>query len=243
MKQTATREQYLRAFELERTNSYPMAEAFENTMGYPINRDRLEGLALTLACPVKANPPNWQHGRMLYALARAYLEKKTYPVLLLDIGTAKGFSALILAWALHDSRKQGRVVSVDVVRPNELVIRNSLAEVDNGPMTIEQFTRPLRPPNIDIEFVGGGSYGWLDRAIANRDRVNLAFVDGKHTKAAVKTEAQQLAQLQVAGDVVLFDDVQIPEVAEGVASIPLLSYGVSYIDLSEQRKYALARRR
>jgi predicted O-methyltransferase YrrM len=243
MKQTATREQYLRAFELERTNRYPMAEAFENTMGYPIERARLEELALTLACPVKANPPNWQHGRMLYALTRAYLEKKKSHVLLLDIGTAKGFSALIMAWALHDARAPGRVVSVDISYPEERIIRNSVAECDRGPMTLKEFTAGLRPPGVDIEFCGGGSLRLLDQLLDKRERVGLAFVDGKHTKQAVKTEGEQLGRVQVAGDVVLFDDVQIEGVAEGVNMLPRQDYGVSFIELTEQRKYALARRR
>ena len=57
----------------------------------------VEAAARVLACPLKANPPNWQHGRVLYAGYRAYLAGLQRRVLLLDIGTAKGFSAAAMS--------------------------------------------------------------------------------------------------------------------------------------------------
>lgn len=246
MKQTATVEQYSAAFTLENEQQYPMAEAFENSMGYAIGRSHpglLEDLARPLACPVKTNPPNWQHGRILYAIARAYLEKKTTPSLLLDIGTAKGFSALILAWALFDAKKSGRVVSIDMIEPTALVVRNSVYECERGPLTLAQFTGPQRPPGIEIEFLGGGSMNWLYAAEQDKTRVHLAFVDGKHNRMAVKAEGDALSRIQHAGDVILFDDMQIPEVAEGVNMLPRQDYTVSVIELTPRRKYCLARRK
>jgi hypothetical protein len=73
---TATACAYQDAFELERQQAYPVVDAFEARMGYALAKDRYEAAARVLACPVKRNPPNWHHGRIIYAAARKYLDGK-----------------------------------------------------------------------------------------------------------------------------------------------------------------------
>ena len=120
---------YELAFNSERMNEYPPVDEFEERMGYALERSRLENAARVLACPLKKNPPNWVHGRVLYSLARNYLQGQI-DVSILDIGSAKGFSALCLLWALRDSDILGSVTSVDVIDPEARVRRNTVAELD-----------------------------------------------------------------------------------------------------------------
>ena len=61
--------QFHKAFELA-DRSYPVVDEFEQRMGFAVDRERLEDAAGVLACLLKKNPPKWQHGRVLYALAR-----------------------------------------------------------------------------------------------------------------------------------------------------------------------------
>ncbi len=80
-----TREAYEAAFQTARLLEYPEVDAFEKRMGYAIQRDRLENAARVLACPLKTSPPHWQHGRVIYAATRKYLESASGPLTMLDI--------------------------------------------------------------------------------------------------------------------------------------------------------------
>lgn len=232
-----TVEAYAAAFRAEQAHEYPVVDQFERRAGYRLDRDRLESAARVLACPLKAHPPNWQHGRVLYTIARAYLATHAEPVTLLDIGTAKGFSALCLQWALLDSGRPGAVVSVDVLDPAGRERRNSVAEVE-GPTTLAAILAPW-PEAGAITFLKSTGVEWLKQHPA---RVHVAFVDGKHTGAVVYQEGTLLAQRQEPGDVVVFDDVQIDGVAAAVKELRKV-YALEELIVTDHRRYAIGVRR
>ncbi len=237
----ATVDDYRAAWERERAALYPAVAAFEGRMGFEVPRGALEGAARVLACPLKAHPPNWQHGRVIYAATRHYLAVARGalepPVVCLDIGTAKGFSALCLQWALLDAGVVGHVTSVDVLDPAAAVRRNTVVELD-GWLTLAQTLMPW--PEADaITFVCGTGQDVLE---ASTDRIHVAFVDGKHSRSAVEAEARQLARRQRPGDLVIFDDVQIEGVAAGVAGAAA-AYAFEYLEVLPTRRYALGIRR
>jgi hypothetical protein len=150
---------YEQAFHEERQHFYPQIEALERLCGYALEREKLEFTAKYLACPVKAHGANWQHGRVVYATLRKYLETAPQGVLCLDIGTAKGFSALCMRWALDASGIEGRVVSLDVLDPAAKVRRNTVLEVD-GYLTLTQ-TLDHWPEATGIEFRCQTGIDWL----------------------------------------------------------------------------------
>lgn len=229
-------ELYHEAYDAEASQSYPVVDTFESMAGYALEPERYLPAARVLACPLKVNPPNWQHGRILYALTRQYLAGCTGPVNLLDIGTAKGYSALCLLWALQDSKCHGRVTSVDVIDPQSTDRRNTVAECE-GPKTLAEILAPW-PEAERIDFVQSTGQKWLTE---HPERVHVAFVDGKHSYDAVSWEGALLAERQQAGDVVMFDDVQIPDV--NMAVMGLRAYTVQYVNVLPNRQYAIARRK
>lgn len=231
----AARRAYSDAFLKEREADYLVIDAFEAAAGYKLDRlTRLEPAACVLACPLKANPPNWQHGRVLYAALRRWLaDHHDGHVTVLDIGTAKGFSALCLQWALIDAQRPGQVVSVDIVGPNDRVPRNTVAELD-GPKTLHEILAPW-PEAAGIVFAQDSGVGWLQ---ARPTRVHFAFVDGKHSYEAVSAEARLLGEHQMPGDMIVFDDLQIPRVAAAVNE--LRGYGVARVEAKADRAYAIA---
>ena len=224
------------AFHRECQQEYPAVYGVELLYGYALDSERYLPAAQVLACPLKVNSPNWQHGRVLYALTRKYLEGATGPVQLLDVGTAKGYSALCLLWALTDAKVHGRVTSVDVIDPLSREKRNTVAEVD-GLKTLSEILAPW-PEAQKIDFLQSTGQKWL---VAHPGRVHVAFVDGKHTYEAVSWEAALLSERQQSGDLVMFDDVQVPAVDRAV--MELSSYTVSYVDVLPNRRYAIARRK
>jgi predicted O-methyltransferase YrrM len=232
---------YDRIFEAERLNEYPMVDAFEQRMGFALDRQRLEDAARVLACPLKDNPPNWQHGRVLYALTVGRGRSVAEPLNMLDIGTAKSFSALCLLWGRGAAPDgvwvgSGGVTSVDVLDPLARVRRNTVAEV-GGYKTLAEILEPW-PEAGAIRFERSTGFDWLKR---HPERIHVAFVDGKHEESVVREEGRLLADRQEPGDVVMFDDVQIPGVAKAVAG--LKGYEFEYLEVKPERKYAIGVRR
>jgi hypothetical protein len=239
---TVTVEDYARAYAEECSKHYPQIDAFEERLGYSIHSERpgaLEDAARTLACPVKRNPPNWQHGRIIYSVARDRLSTFGGFGIMLDIGTAKGFSALCLAWAIADAdsglRGVGRVVTLDSVHPNDRVHRNSVSELAFGRyLTVGEFLAPWPEAGL-IHAIGTPSHQWL---AMNRERIALAFIDGKHTYAAVAEDLDGIKHHQESGDVIIADDLQVDGVAQAVAG--LRGYDLTLISAHRDRQYAVA---
>ena len=225
---------YQAAFDAERVKDYPIVDAFETRMVFAIDRAKLEAAARVLACPLKKSPPNWQHGRVLYAAARRYRSQRDGGICALDIGTAKGFSALCLRWALEDT---DTVTSVDVIDPAKAVRRNTVAEVD-GLLTLEQTIAPFELAR-DIEFFQSTGLDWLK---VNDERINIAFIDGKHTGAVVAEEGHLLSKWQQAGDIAIFDDVHLDDVNRAVISLSDL-YELETLRILPNRAYAIGVRR
>jgi len=232
------RKAYDDAFARARAIEYPELDRFEKLAGYAVDRERLEQAARVLQCPIKVNAPNWQHGRVLYTLARQYIAWAAAPTVFLDIGTAKGFSAVVMSWAIADADVcDHRIVSLDVVEPDTFVRRNSVVECEKL-QTVQQYVLPFVAPDVRIEFLGGGSGRWF--AVTPPDvHVGFAFIDGKHTFQSVALEALQIERRQVRGDVMVFDDMQIDEVARG--AMQLRGYRREGIHLpSARRSYCVA---
>lgn len=237
-----TRAAYLAAFDLAQRLEYPEIDRLEQNTGFAIARHRLNAAARVLACPLKVNPPHWQHGRVVYAMVRKVLVSGI-DGLLLDIGTAKGFSATMMASALADAGVERRLVSVDIVGPEERVERNSIAELEHGPLTIREYVSRFWPIGtgceIGCEWYGGGSQPLLRRLKADGCKVALAFIDGKHTTQAVHAEAEIIREMQDRGAVIVFDDLQLPQVANAVRD--LAGYTEQYVTAGP-RRYAIATR-
>jgi hypothetical protein len=231
---TPTREQYDAAFNKERANTYPNVTRFEASCGFAVDRERLEAAARVLACPVKENPPCWQHGRVIYAAARRALVSSPEPHHWLDIGTAKGFSACVMAWAAADAGALVPITSLDVIHPLEIVARNSVEDLD-GLQTVPEIASPFLPPAHFVHFGCSESIEWLEcRSV----RINLAFVDGRHKHEVVAREIDLLSARQQPGDVIIFDDVQIAGVARALSAIK--GYDVHNVQAHTGRGYAVA---
>ena len=229
--------EYQAAFDRECGQAYPWVDAFEARAGYAIDTTRLRAAAYLLACPLKAHPPNWQHGRVLYAAARQHFAAYRGAARVLDIGTAKGFSALCLQWALRDAGVQGHVVSVDVIDPCSREPRNTVAELD-APLTLFELLRPW-PEAATITFHQMTGINFL---LSYQGRIDCAFVDGKHTGDVVAQEGALLADRQQPGDLAIFDDVHLKDVRDAVTQ--LRAYNVEWISVRpQQRAYAVGRRR
>lgn len=249
------RAKYLAAFKAEAARSYPAIDQLVAglEMGEHMFDDQKTlffEMARDLACPLKEHRPNWQHGRVLYALARKVARDPAVDFTFLDIGTAKGFSALCMLWGLFDSMRVGTVHSFDVVDPFSKVARNSIAELD-GLKDLGEFIAPYLPrQHPGTEPRCGAVFhqkpGMLFDEVVPAARIHLAFVDGKHKLTDVREEAIKIGARQERGDFILFDDWQIPSVKEGISAFMDTPTGKLYryteILVNADRSYRLAER-
>lgn len=249
---TITNLDYECAFDTERAMGYVVMDQYERRLGYALDRERLEAAARVLACPVKVNPPNWQHGRLIYATARDYIARHVKvnklqpgdgshgPVTFLDIGTAKGFSALCARWAADDSKVIVEVVSLDVIDPAARVRRNTVVEV-SGLKTLAETLKPW-PETRRIQFLRQSSLTWLEQRLAAGGRVDFAFIDGKHSPSIVAQECAALRQLQEQGDVIVLDDLQVPGIEDAARRQLGSRYKIEVLRVLPHRAYAVARK-
>jgi predicted O-methyltransferase YrrM len=238
--QSVTADTFARIFDKARQKEYPAIDKIEHTYDHKLARTKLEDAARILACPVKKNPPHWQHGRVIYAVTMAYLKGKRDVFNLLDLGTAKGFSALCLQWALDDSnlRDYGSVVSLDILDPNGTEKRNSVLELD-GPKTLRQFLEPWKDAADRITFHKSTGIAWLQRHHA---RTHVAFIDGSHEGNVVYKEGELIAKNQQTGDIIICDDVQRDNIRLSVQELERY-YWMEIVRCCEYRTYAIGVRR
>ncbi len=232
-------EDYARIFALECEQSYPMVDEFEQRMGFSLDKPRLLAAARVLSCPLKAAAPNWQHGRVLYAATMDYIATRCTenPLTTLDIGTAKGFSALCVRMAVEDCGADAKSFSIDVLPQNDRVRRNTPAEVD-GLKTLAEVLAPY-PEAKRITFVESTGIDWLEK---HPERIHVAFVDGKHSGSVVRREGVLLSKRQQSGDLCVFDDVHIGDVSAAVTSLQD-AYKLEYLQVLPKRAYAIGVRR
>ena len=207
--QTTSAAQFAAIFATERAQRYPAVDALEAQLGHALDTARLEQAARVLSCPFKAAAPNWQHGRVIYAALRHYIDRMAPTaedagdldafmwvprVTVVDIGTAKGYSALCAQWAIDDAGAAGQVYSIDVLPQGDRLRRNTVAEVD-GLRTLAEVLGPW-PAAKAITF---RTMTGVDFLKSFPDRIHSAFVDGKHSTDAVSAEWRLLSARQRPG--------------------------------------------
>ena len=162
-----------------------------------------------------------EHGLLIYKLARG-VGRRGGPLVTLDIGTARGFSALSIARAILDEGTRGHVYSVDVVdhdEPREWHIAKQLDdELEGGPpMSRSQIWKrwfaeesavvsPITGRSVDV--LAGWPHGSID----------LAFLDGSHDYADVKAELALLDSLMAERSAIVMDDYHLGVTAARVRS-------------------------
>lgn len=239
----ASRSEYLRLWAEARRVSYPEVDRYEQECDAAVDPDWFHQLALLTQVVIKESAICYQHGRLLYAtLVRYTRQRACHHLTIVETGTARGFSALCLARALHDVGATGKIVSFDVVPHDLKILWNCVADAD-GPRTratlLESYAELMERYLI---FHRGDTKREL--AKLSFPRVNLAFLDSVHSYDHVMAEFASIGDHQATGDIVFFDDYT-PEAYPGVVKAAdeiCLSHGYSknVIVCGDARQYLIA---
>lgn len=205
----ASEARYKSLWEKERTASYPEIDAFEAQAGYAIDRDWFHDLALHTQIVIKDSPLCYQHGRVLYTALRHYLKTANFPgpetgATILETGTARGFSATIMARALRDHGIPGSILTFDLLPHDTPMLWNCIDDL-GGPRTRRRLLAPWEDL-IDpcVIFLEMDSRRGLRKVATGRLR--FAFLDGAHTARDVAQEFEAVQMRQKPGDTIVFDD-------------------------------------
>lgn len=226
---------------------YPEIDALEAEAGFAIDRAWMDSLALHTQTVIKESALNFSHGRVLYSLLRRHFSDKSLPTgagtLIVETGTARGFSALCMAKALADAGVPGHIVTVDVL-PHDVAMYWNCIDDHEGPKTRRELLAGHEALLERIAFVEGNTRDMLGRL--GLERVHAAFLDAQHTYEDAMSEFRFVAARQRAGDIIILDDVTpglFPGIVRAVDEIEhAFPYSMQRIQVSDQRGYALAAR-
>jgi len=238
----ASKEQYLNLFETERVAVYPEIDILEKKIGYSINKDWLDNLALHTQVVIKKSKINYQHGRILYSYLRKYLYYNNN-IVILETGTSRGFSSLCMAKALYDSKKYGKIYTIDII-PNDLpMIWNCIDDHEKKKTRVELLS-PWKHLLPYISFLHGKSKRVLHSLTL--ERINFAFLDAMHKWKDLHLEFKYVEKRQIKNDLIVFDDVtkgQFDEVIKYLKYIESLNkYKIKYLQSNSKRGYAICER-
>lgn len=224
--------------------SYPIIDDYCQKQGFDIDPKWVHDLALHTQIVIKNSELCYQHGRVLYTALRTYLQK--HPSLnyvnIVETGTARGFSSLCMAKALHDANIEGKIVTFDVLPHQQKMFWNCIDDHE-GEKTREELLSNYRDL-LDryLIFVQGNSRMSLEKCLMSR--VHFAYLDGAHEYEDVIFEFQTLKNKQKAGDFIVFDDFSdkmFPGVVQAVNEISEKhGYQKQTLIVNEQRGYAVA---
>lgn len=239
---------YVELYERYRKVPYPAMARLEREIGFHIEPKVLDEFALHLQVVAKKSDLNWQHGRLLYSLLRRYVHdasragEKDFRIL--ETGTARGFSAMCMSRALADSGTTGCILTVDRLPHHAPMLWNSIDDRD-GPKSRESLLARWPADRDRCVFLSGRSSVVLRSFGVSR--IHFAFLDAEHTKDAVLEEFGFVEARQNPGDIVVFDDVtptKFPGIVDAVDAIEAKGrYAVERVQVSQDRGYAIARRR
>lgn len=235
---------YYGLFNNEKKIRYPIIDKFEQSMSFAIEKEWIDELALHTQIVIKKSKLNYQHGRILYSLLRNYIDKNNINyVSILETGTSRGFSSLCLSKAINDSQIKGKIITFDIIPHNQKMYWNIFKD-NEGMFTREELLLKWKNELDNIIFIEGWTNSQIEKT--GLFRINFAFLDAQHEYENVMQEFNYVNKRQYKNDIIMFDDVtknRFDGVCKAVKEIESLkTYSVEYINSSDNRGYAVARK-
>ena len=217
---------------------------YENEVGFKIEKNWIDNLALKTQIVIKSSKLNYAHGRLLYSVIRNYVKRNQInKISIIETGTARGFSSLCMAKALNDSEVDGVICTFDLLPHSEKIYWNVITDHQMGKISRQELLKDwVNLLEKYIVFIQG--YTYIELPKVNLQRVNLAFLDGAHTYKDVMFEFNEIKNSQYKGDLIIFDDYNkklFPGIVKAVDRIcSQNNYKKRVINSNDHRSYVIA---
>ena len=153
-----------------------------------------------------------EHGLLLYKLILQRSDQGR-SVVVLDVGTARGFSAITMVRAMLDAGLDGRVLTIDVIDHHEPCNWHVAKQEADEPLAGIVITRSeiwrkwFQSEAARITPITGQSWRVLNDW--SEGPIDVAFLDGDHTYETVRRELSLLDSLMVPEGVIILDDYHL----------------------------------
>ena len=200
-------------------------------------------MALHTQIVIKKSELCYQHGRVIYSTLSKYVNSNNHKKInAIEIGTARGFSAIIMSRVFNDNNQPGLITTIDPLPHNKKILWNCIDD-NNGPRTRPELLKDYKNLIENyISFIEGSSTSILPKL--KLKRIHFAFIDGAHDYENVKYESEFLSEHQEIGDIILFDDYnksQYPSLVKAVDEFcEKKSYSKFFINGNQNRNYVIA---
>ncbi len=238
----ANKDRYLEIYNKTLNTKYPEIDDYEKKLQNKIDLSWLNELALYTQVVIKDSNINYQHGRILYAELCNYISNSSLQnLIILETGTARGFSSVCMSKAISDCKKNGEIFTIDILPNNKKIYWNSISDIYGKKTRLELLKNWSKYTNR-IKFYSGDSTKVLRNL--NLNRINFAFLDGSHNKKKVTREFEWITKRQISGDIIIFDDYD-PYNFKGIYDFvddleKKKNYRISKIFSDKNRGYAIA---
>ena len=202
----ASKNQYLKIFKEAKLNRNLEIKKLEKEFGFSIKKRWLDKLAFKTQIVKKKSKIDYQHGRLIYSILRKKLKNfnKNKKFRILEVGTARGFSSVVMSKAINDSKKKGNIFTIDIIPNRKKIYWNTIDDL-KGPQTRENLLKNYKKYTKIIKFLTGSSLDIIKKI--KFKRLNFVFLDGNHDFYNVKNEYDLVKNLQKKSDILFLDDV------------------------------------
>ena len=165
-------------------------------------------LALVSQVTRKTSQIDYSHGFLLLSLIKRI--KKNHPntrnLIYFETGTARGFSAIAVAYMANELFQNYEVTTVDVLDHNTKRYWNCIGDF-NGRRSRQELLEAYSSLASKVRFQTQRTSAYMTQNLSYR--THLAFLDGSHTYKDVRREFNWIAESQKIGDIILLDDVTL----------------------------------
>lgn len=205
----------------------------------------MNNLILKIGLSIKLSHPNLLHGYILYSKLREFYESKGQrDYLIVETGTAKGFSTFIMARASLDHNVKFQIYTFDTLNLRVKRFWNAYND-ELGLRNFEELASEFKDLYKNISFINKKSIK-MKKHLPNQ-RVDFAFLDSSHSFKTVLKEMMIMSNLQRNGDVIFLDDLndsKYPGIRKAIVEMESRNiYTFEYLQGLDGRNYAIGIRK
>ena len=244
-KVNGTEEEYMQIY-IDYINS---SNSFKDFIKLNFKKEEVEfinKLALITQVTKKSSKINFNHGFIICKYLKDYLRKNiNEKIIILETGTARGFSAIIMASVLAYNKEQSEIHTIDIIPHKKKIYWNCISDPREGKLTREQLLKNYKEFLKHITFHQGTAKDVTKKLPF--DRINFSFLDGAHDYADIKLEYDYVQNKNKKGDIIIFDDYN-PVMFSGIVKLvheieKKELYDVVFLNSNTDRGYVILTRK